>query len=456
MSLTSLLSIARTALLTQQKAIDTTGHNVANASTEGFSRQRLVVTPEVPQRTGIGQLGRGVTAQGIERIRSQFLDASFRRENGELGSFRSTSDLLGQVERIFGEPSDTGLAAGIDALFSAFGDLTNDPTSQSARSVVRQAAITLTQNFQATDRRLNEVGADVTARIQDGVTSVNQIASQIAELNTQIQGSSAGQREAPDLKDQRDKLVDQLSSLVSVRVLQRDDGTIGVAAGDTLLVDGGQAGSLETRDLGNGRFGVGLVGSKAAFNPASGELAALITLSRTTLPGIHASLDTLVKGIVTEVNGIHTASRTLTGATGVPFFKPTGLTSAGMAVSDEVLRSTDNIAAGQSGGAGDNAAALAIASLRTSGVASFGGNTIGQAYQLVVSDLGVMLNAATQHQTAQEVVVNQADSLRKSISGVSIDEEMTNLISQQNAYAAAARLVNVADQMMQDVIAMVR
>lgn len=456
MSLTSLLSIARTALLTQQRAIDTTGHNVANASTDGYSRQRLVLAPETPLQTPVGQVGRGVTAASLERVRDRFLDAGYRRENGDLGRYQTTQDLMGQVEQVFGEPSDTGIAAGIDELLGAFGDLANDPTGQTSRTLVRQAAANLAQRFRDTDRRLGEAASDVVARMGGTVSDINEIAKQIADLNVRIRSSSAGQREAPDVKDQRDRLVDQLSGMVGVRVLERDDGTIAVATGDALLVDGGQSATLELRDLGNGQFTVGMTGTPGTINLQSGSLGALVELSTSSIPGVRAQLDKLAAGIVDEINRVHQTARTLTGATGVSFFDPAGRTAASMALSGDVARSTDSIAAGQSGGPGDNSAALAIAQLRTTGVASFGGNTIGQAYQRVVSDIGVLVHDATQKQAAQDVIVNHADSLRKSVSGVSIDEEMTSLISQQHAYAAAARLVTAADEMIQSVIAMVR
>lgn len=456
MSLTSLLSIARTALLTQQKAIDVTGHNIANASTEGYTRQRLVLEPATPLQTPIGQIGRGVTASGIERIRSQFLDASYRKENGDLGRFGTNSDLLTQVEGIFGEPSGTGLANGIDQLFSAFGDLANDPTSKTARTLVGDAGNSLSQMFQDTDRRLTDSAADVTARMRSAVDDVNQIVAQIADLNTRIRAGTAGNREAPDIKDQRDKLVDQLSGIVGVRVLERTDGTIGVAAGDALLVDGGLSSTLDVRDNGAGSFTVGVTGTTGAINLHGGSLGALTELSTTTIPGLRAKLNTLVKGIVTEVNALHRAGTGLTGGTGVDFFNPTGLTAASMQLSGAVKLSTDNIAAGKSGAAGDNTNALALAALRTSGVASFSGSTIGQAYQTLVSELGVTVRDATEKQSAQEIVVAHADTLRQSVSGVSVDEELTTLIGQQNAYKAAAKLVTAADDMVQAVIGMVR
>jgi flagellar hook-associated protein 1 FlgK len=456
MSLSSLLSIARSALLTQQRAIDTTGHNIANAHTEGFSRQRLNLAPEVPLKTEFGQVGRGVSIAGIVRFRDQFLDASYRQENGERGRYGMTRDLLGQIEELFGEPSDNGLGAGIDALFSAFGDLANDPAGKAPRVLVREAAASLAQSFNDADRRLSAANGEVVSRMDAIVADINDLTRQIADLNIKAQGGASGQRQAPDLSDERDKLVDQLSTVVGVRVLTREDGTIGVVAGDALLVDGGQFASLEGRDLGKGGYGIGVVGAKGTINMQSGQLAALVELSAVTIPGIRARLDALAAGVVAEVNALHRNGTTLTGRTGIEFFNPTGRTAASMALSSEIGAATDNIAAGQSGGAADNANALAIAALRTTGVGSFGGATIGQAYQEIITSIGVMGREAVRHHEAQDVIANNADAMRKSVSGVSIDEEMTNLITQQNAFAAAARLVSVADQMMQDVIEMVR
>jgi flagellar hook-associated protein 1 FlgK len=456
MSLTSLLSIARSALLTQQRAIDVTGHNVANANTEGYTRQRLNLAPQPPQLTSIGQLGRGVSAVGIERLRDQFLDAAYRRENGDLGQFTTAQDILTQVGDILGEPSGNGLGAGLDSFFAAWGDLANAPAEGPQRALVRQAGQNLAQQFQDLDRRLGEAAADVQGRMASYVSEVNDIMRRVAELNTKVQSTSAGLREAPDVKDERDKLLDQLSSIVHVRVVPHQDGTIGVAAGDALLVDGGQYTTFELRDLGGGRYGVGVTGVGGTINMQSGNLAALTTLSQTTLPGLRQSLDALVKGLVTEVNSLHRAGTSLIGQTGLDFFDPAGTTAASLGISDAVAVSTDNIAAGQSGGGGDNANALALAALQTTGVNSFGGRTIAEAYQQMVSDLAVQGQEADRRMKAQDVVVNSLDQQRKSVSGVSIDEELTNMIAQQNAYSAAAKLVTVADQMMQDVIAMVR
>jgi flagellar hook-associated protein 1 FlgK len=456
MSLTSLLSIARTALLTHQKAVDTTGHNIANASTPGYTRQRLALTAEVPLNTAIGQVGRGVTAEGIERLRDGFLDQHYRRENGDLGRFSTMKETLGQVEDVFAEPTSTGLAAGIDDMLSAFGDLANDPSGRTPRTLVRQAAQNLVQQFRQTDQRLGSIANDVRAKMVDATGQINQLTQQIADLNVEIRSANGGLRESPDLKDKRDVLVDQLSNLAGVRVIDRTDGTVGIAAGDALLVDGGQVTRLEVRDAGQGKVEVGLQGSGLPINFKSGSLAGLVELSSTTIPGVRDKLNGLVKSIVTEVNAIHRGGRTLTGGTGVDFFDPAGLTLDSVKVSSAVTQSTDNIAAGQTGAAGDNSNALAIAALRTTGVSSLNGETLGSGYQQIVSELGVALQDMTSRSEAQTTITSNADAQRQSVSGVSIDEELTSLITQQNAYAAAARLVTVADDMIKDVIGMVR
>ncbi len=455
MSLTSLLSIARSALLTQQRAIDTTGHNIANAQTPGYTRQRLALQAETPLATGYGQVGRGVTAAGIERLRDGFLDASYRRENGDLGKFSTSRDLLNQIDTLFTEPSDTGIAAGMDQLFSAFGDLANDPTGQTPRILARQAAENLTQRFSEADARLSSVAGEVRVRLDTAVSSINDITRQIADINTRIRSAGAGLRESSDLKDTRDKLVDQLSGMVGVRVIERDDGTVGVLAGDALVVDGGQQTDLEVRDLPNGKIQVGAKNVPTSINLSSGSLGALAELATRTVPALRAQLNTLVTGIVTEFNAIHRAGSTTTGGTGFDFFAADGLTANTMRVSDAVKQSINNIAAGVSGAPGDNATALRLAGLRTTGVASFSGDSIGAAYQKLVSALAVTVQDANNQADAQDTLVAHAETQRQSVAGVSIDEELTGLISQQSAYSAAARLVNVADEMIREVLNMV-
>ncbi len=455
MSINHLLSIARTALATHQRAIGVTGHNVANASTPGYTRQRLEIVAHTPLRTPHGPVGRGVTDHGAARVRDRFLDASVRRESGLLGQSTTLRDMLARVEETFGEPSDTGLAATLDAYFGTLADLANDPSSAAKRALVQHAGRQVTARFGSIDSRIEAISVNATERLRGRVEEANAYAAQIAELNTQILVAGGPNQRAPDLEDQRDILIDKLSSLMAVRVLHRDNGTVGVVAGDTLLVDGGVSQRLEVQGLPAGGYGVALAGSPIAIAPGSGELKALSDLTARSLPAVRAQLDALAAGFVTEVNAVHRTGFTASGATGVDFFNPAGLTARTMALSAAVDGSPAEIAAGATAAAGDGAIALQLARFRTTGLASLGGISAGEYYTRLVGMVGGEARNADQSATVAEALVGGFEAQRQAVGGVSVDEEMVNLISQQQAFSAAARLVRVADEMLQDVLRMV-
>ncbi len=455
MSLTSLLSIARSALTTHQRALDVTGHNIANATTPGYTRQRLELTAATPFRTPLGTIGRGVTDIGVFAQRNVFLDATVRREQGNLGRADSLRTLLGEVEAIFGEPSDSGLGAILDQFFNAFGDLSNDPSSLAARSVVRQAGSSLIQQVGVIAGRLQDVSVDTRARTEQTVTRINELAVQIGDLNRAIVVQGGVNKTAPDIADQRGQLLDELSTLVQVRVLDRSDGSVGVIAGDTLLVDGKFAQQLEVRPLVGGGIGVGAIGSSRLIDPVGGALAGLTALGQQAIPSIRSELDRLVAGLVTEVNALHAGGNTLGGTTGINFFDPAGLTAGSFKLSVDVTASVANVVAGTTANAGDNAVALAITGLRNTPIGSLNSSTPSEFYTGLVTTIGALVRDSDRDASVAETLLSSASARRQSETGVSTDEEMVALIVQQQAYAAATRLVTVANSMMDDLLRMV-
>ncbi|MGE0351702.1 MAG: flagellar hook-associated protein FlgK [Gemmatimonadales bacterium] len=454
MSLTSFLSIARSAMVTHQRAMDVTAHNVANAQTPGYSRQRLDLAAAVPLLTPGGAIGRGVTAEGISRARDQFFDSAFRRESGLLGTSTTLRDFLGRVEAAINEPSDTGLASALDGLFGSFADLAADPTNPVARGQVAQKANSLIQQFHRLDATITAAMQDVTSQLSAQVSEANGLARQIADLNTRLL-SAGGSGGSADLADQRDVAIDRLSQLGAVRVLERNDGTVGVLFGDAMLVDGGLANTLTVVPAGGGGVGVGLAGG-GAVDPQAGSLKALNDLSTTTLPGIRAQLDALAQGLVMEVNAVHQTGYNALGATGVDFFDPAGTTAATIGLSVSVQASPDAIATGAGNAPGDAAVALQLSQLGGTAVPSLSGRTLRDFYIDLASAVGTAVSDANQNASTQQTLVDRADAQRSSVSGVSIDEEMVTLIGQQHAFGAAARLVQVASEMMDDVLQMVR
>jgi flagellar hook-associated protein 1 FlgK len=432
--------------------MEVTGHNVANANTPGYSRQSLEMRAATPLQMPNYSLGRGVEAGQITRQRDTFYDAAYRTDNGQLGTSSTLNSFLGQVEGALNEPSDSGLSASLGNLFSSFSELANDPSSHVSRGLVVSAGTRVTQQMNSLAEQLNRIGQEAVDNMKVQVDQVNSYASQIATLNTKIV-QSGGVNGSTDLMDQRDVLVDKLSQCMDVRVLTRADGSIGVAAGDIVLVDGAQAAPLSVVTVGSG-WGIAPSAGGTAIDPQSGSLKALADLTQTKLPAVRAKLDQLAAALVTQFNGIHGSGFTPGGATGVPFFDPAGVTASTLHLSAAITSSSDNIAASANGAPGNGDIATALAGLATQGVASLGGNTFREHFTLTASAVGLEVSNTSQDAASQQTLVDRADAARTSVSGVNVDEEMIGLIASQQAYGAAARLVTVADQMMQQLLQM--
>ncbi len=454
MSLASLLSIARSALSTHQRAMEVIGHNVANASTPGYSRQRLLLAAEAPLLTGMGSIGRGVTDLGVQRARDQFLDAGYRDAQGGFGQADTLQSMLGQIDGAMGEPSDTGLSAAMDKLFASFSDLANNPDDATARSLVAQAGQRFSTQMQQLDKRLKAIADSTSQQMRAAVTQVNQLATQIAQLNSKITASGGVDGPSPDLLDQRDNLVDQLSALTNVQVTQHADGTLTILSGSTLLVDGAGAQALEVRPGAASGFVVGVANGGPVVDFQGGSLAALTTLSTKTLPDALSRLDLLAQTVVSQVNAVHMSGCTSQGWTGIAFFDPAGVTAGTINLSSQVLASPANIATSSGAGTNDGKTALALAALGKQPQAALGNLTFQGYYADSASTVGLAARNAADDATTQQTLVDQADSRRTAVTGVSVDEEMVNLIQQQQAYGAAAKLVTVADQMVQTILGM--
>ena len=455
MSLASLLSIARTALITHQRALDVTGHNIANATTPGYTRQRLELAAEIPLWTPQGTVGRGVRGVGVFNARDMFLDAAFRREQGSFAHADTLRSALSRVESAFNEPSDIGIGAALDGIFNAFAELAESPASGSTRIATRAAADLLATRLREADGRLTAETTALRRSFDDTVARINELGQEIADLNRQIVALGGPLNTAPDLTDMRDQRLDELSSLAGVRVLERGHGSVAVLIGDAMLVDGAQAQQIETRFIPGGGLAAGLVGSARNLLPGSGQLMAFSELSTEGIPGVRAELDRLASALVTTMNGLHSSGTNHSGVTGINLFDPAGTTAATIRLSDEVLADAGNIVAGATAAPGDNTIALQLAALRTAGFPALNSDTPAGFYAGVVSSLGTIVRDAAQAAETAEVIASGIGAQRNAVHGVSTDEEMVKLIQQQQAFSAAARLVVVADEMMQDVLRMV-
>jgi flagellar hook-associated protein 1 FlgK len=468
-SIGSILSKARTAMSASQTAIDVVSHNVANASTEGYSRQRAELVAATPQITPNGIIGRGVEVNDIARLRDSLLDITYRNETSGSAYWQRRGTLLGQVEALHGDLGAPGLSSALDQFWTSWSDLANDPTNNGARTLVKSAAEDVIAQLTRLSNGLDQIQGAGDLRLRADVDQVNQLTSNIAALNKRIVAAEAGGYTAGDLRDARDLAIDQLATFASVQVVQRGNGSVGVSMNGISVVDGEFATKMVV-DTTGGVYSLRSSNGAIVAN-AGGALGANISVLNTEAAATRSELDAIARELAIAVNSVHQTGMNAAGQTNVLFFddmggNPAGITARNLSLSAAVLANSNAIAAGTPAtdpvtgnpvyGAGRNDIALALSQLRDTPVAALQNQSIGGAYASSGSRIGRALRSAQDNEAVHTTLAGQADMTRSSVSGVNIDEEMVNLIRFQNAYAAAARLVTTADEMMQTILDMKR
>jgi flagellar hook-associated protein 1 FlgK len=298
-------TIGLRALSAAQQAMDVIGQNVSNASTPGYSRRLTELVTTDPLRSGRFQLGTGVQVGDIRRVADNLLEARLRLQHTTLGQLDASGSLLGAIEGAFQEPSDSGLAAGLDDLFNSFSQLTSSPTDVSARDGLVQSATTLAAGFRQVAAQVAAVGDDARRSISAAVDSVNGLASQLAELNGKILQAGASGATPSDLLDARNQLLLQLSELADTQTIDRHDGTVDVLVDGRLLVSHDRADRLESVFSADGATTVRLAGTHEAVDPRGGQLRGFLDLARNVVPARLASLDRIARELMQQINELH-------------------------------------------------------------------------------------------------------------------------------------------------------
>lgn len=454
-SLGTILSVASTGLRAHQEAINVTAHNIANASSSGYSVQRPVLTALSPLRTPGGVFGTGVRIPDVQRLRDTYLDAAYRKEASLVAGEEARAGVLGQIETLLGEPGEGGLGNLLDRFFSAWSALATHPTSAAARQGVVDQGALLAGRLRGLAAGLDRFRQDAQERLMAAVRRGNELAAEIAHLNREITAAEAGGHTAGDLRDARDRALDEMATLLPVQVVERENGSVGVLANGLSVVDGASHTPLEIRVSGGG-VGVGLVGRPGLVGLEGGAVAGLLRLLNQDLPHLRARLDELAAALVAEVNAVHRTGTTPEGSTGVDFFDPAGVTAASISLSSAVAASPRLVAAGTGGAAGEyragvNDVALALAALRDTVSPSLG-HTYGEHLRGLATGLGFALRSSLDLVEVHRTLREQAEMRRSSFSGVSTDEELVRLMEFQTAYAAAARVITAAQEMLETLV----
>lgn len=476
--------IAKTGLFAAQRSIDLTGHNISNANTVGYTRQRLILSSqelisgnEKLQEVTKGYSGAGVRTDGVEQVRSDFLDRQLRTESSSQQMWSTKSDALGYVEQLFNEVGDSGLSVSINDLFTSLNTLASNPESQEYRTNVKQNALKLTDDFQHYAAQLLDKQSEMNDAVNVSVMQVNDIAHNIADLNDQIFRFELSGDRANDLRDKRNVLLDNLAQITDITYSSDPDGQVEVQLGGKVLISKSTVHELVasptvTNPITSGSNLYGVTWSdyvEPDLSPSplvttSGKLKGYLDMrdgdsdSNIGIPYLMHQLDTLASTIATQVNTQHQAGYTMpdssngnTSVNGVNFFTPgVPITAANISVDNAILTSVFNIATAGSqitspNLVGDNQNAIALADLINKVNIPVVGSIEGY-LKSFVSGIGVVTSHTDQMKDSEQTLVDSLSNQRSSVSGVSVDEEMTNLIKFQHSYDASARMITTIDE----------
>jgi len=440
--------MATRALEAQRFGLDVTGQNIANVNTPGYSR-RVIDFAEVPPESN-RSAGRGVDAVGVRAVRDQLIERRLRQELPAERREAAVADALGIVEVALGQPGES-IDAALNRYFDAFATLSQSPSSPVARQEVLLQGESVAAAFRDMSDRITASQRDTDGQVQSLAADVTDLASQIATINDTIQRSGDATGGILHLQDRQGELVRQLSALIDVDVLPRADGGVDVTIGNGRALVIGENDYPVTSSQAGGVNHVFSAGVDITAEISGGTLGGVIFTRDVLLPSYMTDLDDLAYEFATEVNAMHAAGVGADGGTGRNFFAfvPAigGAAGAAGAITVDAAVAADRgliAAAGTGAPVGDNTTARAIAELRNTRV--FGGSaTLGETWGQLVYRVGRDAQVAKDEQRSRLDIVNQVDTLRDQVSGISLDEEAMQLMRFQRAYEANARFFRAVD-----------
>jgi flagellar hook-associated protein 1 FlgK len=464
------LELGSRSLQNQRQGIEVTGHNIANADNPAFARQRLQIQTSFAISTPYGQQGTGAVSVTINRLRNELLDEQVRGELSVTAFLETQQETLQYAQSALGQEVDRqGNVSGVSvspeqALSSRFNDffaglqsVAASPESMEERQALVMSAVQLATRFNLTDQRLAELQSQLNTSVQASTDKANGLLTEIADLNLQVRKAELGNSgPANDLRDLRQQRLEELSKLVKADTATDTDGTLHISVGGVTMVSGHQVlDRLQTYDAGGGMLRLRAETAGTSLDVTAGSIAAAMATRDGEVAGLRSDLNTLASTLITEVNAVHRAGFSLTGSTGADLF--TGSGSSDIAVNASIVGNPALLQmSGVAGTVGNNQAALDLAHLADRAHAGLSNLSFSGNYSQIIGGLGHALASVNSRVEDQSRVANLLSTQRDSVSGVSLDEEMTNMMKYQKAFEASARLITVVEEMLDTVMNMKR
>lgn len=467
------LGIGAEALYASRQGVDTAGHNIANAHTEGFSRQRVNLEAREPTETRGIIMGNGVFVKNISRAHDKFLEKQIITGGQSQGRSEARLEALKAIEGIFSPELESGVGDEISKFFASVQDLANFPEELSVRTQLRENAQNLVNAFGRVDGGLRSAQTDLNNRVIGEVSHVNDMVAEIAKLNIAIGSLEGGMRqEANDLRDKQDLLVRELAKKIQVNYYQSDSGMMTVRGpGDTLLVDRGMAASIVTRVRADGSGMHDIL-----FEPSSGvgirnitelndggSLKSLVDIRDNVIPGLLDKNNQMAFSFANEVNDIHRQGfglNTFKETMGREFFdgvQDVNTSARSLRIADVIMENVDAISVAATPFApGDNVLANEVLRLNNKKVLNEGTANFMEFYSNYVGVLGLDIVRAEHFKDADNILMQDLNARREAVVGVSLDEEATNLIKWQSNFTASSKVITAVDEMLETVLQLKR
>ncbi len=451
------------ALSVQSAALQVTGKNLANVNSPGYARERVNLSSSSTV---------GVQVASVQSLRDRYLDAQVVSEGSVTSMLQAKYDSMSRAQSGLGESinestaatsvsdtaGDTGISGALTSFFNGVQAFASDPTSTAQKQVLIQSAGTLSQAINSADANLASEQQAQTDRISGDVSDANGLLTDIASLNQQISTAEAGSPgSATDLRDARQAKIEELSTKMNVEVTPSSDhpSELQISARDANgnavpLVSNSTV--ISALSVTGQQVSATTNGQSTALSMTGGSIAGEFQSRDGVIAGLRANLGAMAGQLTSAVNSAYNP-----GGTGANFFaaSPTG----GKLLDVDPATTADTLHAGSTGDAGANDLALAVANVGTKAFSAAGGDaitgTLSGYYSGVVSNFGAQLSGVNAQITDQSLISQQISSQRDSVSGVSVDEETTNLLQYQRAYQASSKVISVINTIMDDVLAMV-
>ena len=452
------INTALKAILSQQVAMQVIEHNVANANNENYTRQEAVITAAPPDSPAgldssfmTGQIGTGSVVNYIKRYSLEFMDNRLRSEMSNASQWEMNTQLLSQIEATMAEAGDDGITAKLGAFWEGWQSLSTDPGSQIYRADLYERATNLVDAFHRRSQSIYAFREDQDLAIQERVSEINGLASQLARMNEEIARVTAYGNQPNDLLDQRDAMIDRLAEITGVVSHIQDDGSVMVSLGGHALVVGGHSFSLTTVPDANDFNLVDVEWEDGlSFVPSQGEMAGILEARDIYAVDQLSSINTLASSLIARVNTLHQSGYGTNNATSLDFF--TGTDALSMRVSSDMSDLNNIAAAAAANSPGDNAIADQLAGVQNELLMDGGTSTLSDYYLKEVANLGLVIQRGEAYSRDRSAVVSSLKAQKESIGGVSLDEEAANLMKTQHAYNAAARLMTTVDEMIDTIV----